>query len=84
MAESSDNFFKQRREELNLSQHDIVHEFHPTRITVGAVSGWERGQVPNLNYVDDIARVYRVTPRKVLEVLHEMARERSNPPVAAK
>jgi transcriptional regulator with XRE-family HTH domain len=74
MAESAANFFRARREELGLSQSDISFEL---RKTIGAISGWERGNVPSIDLVDGLARVYRVTPRKILDVMHEMARART-------
>jgi hypothetical protein len=73
----TENWFRQRRDELRMSQTDVVIAFLPARITAGAVSGWERGQVPSLDWADDIARVYQVSVRKVLEVMHEMARART-------
>jgi transcriptional regulator with XRE-family HTH domain len=74
MAESAANFFRARREELGLSQSDISFEL---RKTIGAISGWERGNVPSIDLVDGLARVYRVTPRKILDVMHGV------PPVGA-
>lgn len=83
MPEDTDNFFRARREELDMSQTDVVRAFMPSLITTGAISGWERGQVPSIDLVDDLARVYQVSTRKILEVLHEMARERTAKPAAA-
>lgn len=73
------NWFKQRREERGLSQSEVVHEFYKLgkTITVGAVSGWERGQVPSIDFVDAIASVYQVTTSKILAVMHEMAKART-------
>lgn len=81
MPEPTANFFRTRREQLGLSQSDVSFMLHKT---VSAISGWERGQVPSIDLVDELARVYQVTPRKILDVMHEMARARSaEKPVAA-
>jgi transcriptional regulator with XRE-family HTH domain len=83
----AENWFKRRREELKLSQSKVVQEFFKlgTEITIGAVSGWERGQVPHIDYVDAIASVYRTNTPKVLSVMHRMAVARKcKEPVAAK
>lgn len=81
------NFFRARRKALGMSMGDIVFALRPLRITVSAISGWERGQVPSIDLVDDIARVYQVPVRKVLDAMHEMARARTRnaaaEPVAA-
>ena len=72
------NWFRTRRDQLELSQSKVVREFFKIgkEITISAISGWERGQVPNVDHVDAIAAVYKVTPQKVLSVIHEMSKAR--------
>lgn len=74
MPESEPNFFLARREQLGLTQLAVAIRLG---ITPSAVSNWENGQVPNTARVDDIARVYETTPRKILDAMHAMARERT-------
>jgi transcriptional regulator with XRE-family HTH domain len=71
----TDNFFKRRREELGLSQFQMALK---TGVSVGAISGWERGQIPSIDLVSSIASSYQVATRQVLDVMLEMSESRKS------
>jgi len=65
-----ENYFKAAREKVGLSQFEAAVKIG---VTASAVSGWERGQVPRLNLVDSICKVYRLAESEVLRVMKEMS-----------
>lgn len=73
------NTFRDWRDAMQMSQSEISYEFvrYGRPLTAATISGWERGQVPDIDLVDAIAAVYKKTARQVLDVMHEMAQPRA-------
>lgn len=76
--------FRNRREELNLSQSDIAFELRQlgektgrkVAGTIGAVSAWDRGQPPDAGDADLLAVVYRATEEQVWKWIRQMTEAR--------
>jgi transcriptional regulator with XRE-family HTH domain len=69
------DFWKQRREALGMSQHDVGVALGMTGAAVGS---WERGETaPRLALLPLLARVYRVPEKQIVEVIVAHGRARA-------
>lgn len=67
------NFFKERREELKLTQREVSIDLG---ITESTIRNWEGFKTcPHLSMVAELARVYRSTRDAVEKAILECARE---------
>lgn len=80
------SWFYHRRIEMNLSQGDILHKLYQRGLhySIGAVSGWDRGQVPGIELVPDLAAIYEVTEAEILDAMNQCAKDRKPEDAAAK
>jgi transcriptional regulator with XRE-family HTH domain len=68
----TENFFRQRRDELGLTQRAIADRLGMTPQAIGL---WERSEtLPAWNLVDQLAEIYQVTPERLMNEIAEQAR----------
>ena len=77
------NFFRQRRDELGLTQRQIAESFDP-HLTPATVSAWEMGVAsPEVARAAEVARIYKTSLAKIFDVIHKSATSRRAEKAAA-
>lgn len=69
------NYFRTRREQLGMSQFELAVA---VGVTSGAVSGWERGQIPGIDLVKSLAMAFGVSDQEIMNEMLEMSEARKN------
>lgn len=75
------NFFEERAKSLGKSEYDVAAELRQLehRITPQAVRHWLNGNcIPRMGLVDSLAKVFKVTPERILRAMHEMAQPKAS------
>ncbi len=65
-----DNFFKRRRDELDMSQYDVARK---VGITDKSVSAWERGEtMPRRSLWSKVAEAYQISVERLTREINKL------------